>query len=184
MAIDYLKAVPCPPRSAMNTGLTPAKHATMLRLLGRPGLLSQDCSGVTNNALRARMVTERITDKFRVTGFAPAVNSLKMLMDDLKDDDPKLWAIVGTAGMLCCRAVRGSNKYYSNHSWGTAIDLTIGGILAPLNAKTIPLGLKLIYPHFHRYGWFWAAGYNGRTDPMHEEVAQETLLRWEKEGVI
>lgn len=184
MAINYLQAVPTPPRSAMNTGLSPAKHDTMLRLLGKPGAMTVNCSEPTNAALLAKIITLPITPKLKARGLAPAVKSLQKVFDDIKADDPDLWAIISSAGMLCCRAVRGSTTHFSNHSWGTAIDLKIGGILAPLNAKTIPLGLKLIYPHFHRYGWFWAAGYKGRTDAMHFEVAQETLLRWKRENLI
>lgn len=182
--INYLAPVPTPPRTAMNSGLSPAKHATMLRLLGRPGAMTRDCSPVTNETLKKRIITRDIAPHLRVTGFNSAVISFEMVMNDIREDDPTLWGLISTAGMLCCRAVRGSTTHFSNHSWGTAIDLKIGGILAPLNAKTIPLGLKLIYPYFHRRGWFWAAGYNGRTDPMHFETAQETLLRWEREGVI
>lgn len=182
-ASDYLKLVPTPARSAMNTGFSPARHDTMLALLGKPGPLSQNCTDPTGEKV-VRLLTRKDVGPFFARGLSPAVASLTLVFADLKRDHPILHDLIGTEGMTCCRAVRGSTTHWSNHSWGTAVDLTIGGILAPLNATKIPYGLIAAYPYFHRYGWFWAAGYNGRTDPMHMETAQETLLRWRREGLI
>lgn len=180
-----MKLVPVSQIGGINSGLSPAKHATMMKLFGKPGPFGTNCAfptGPVVNKFTQKVVV--ITPKIRVRALSPAVASLKMVFNDIKKYHPELWSIIGTAGMTCCRAVRGSDRYYSNHSWGTAIDLTIGGILAPLNATRVPYGLIVCYGYFHKYGWFWAQGYRGRTDPMHQEVAQETLLRWKKEGVI
>ena len=182
--MNYLQLVDVPSRTAMNTGLSPARHETMLALLGRPGTLSRDCSPILNSHLRARMVTEQVAPHVKVTGLSPAIAALSKVMADIGAAHPDLLMLIGTAGMTCCRAVRGFASHFSNHSWGTAIDLTIGGKLSPLNATKIPLGLLLVYPHFHRHGFFWAAGYKGRTDPMHMEIADETLRYWHQGGLV
>jgi D-alanyl-D-alanine dipeptidase len=50
-------------------------------------------------------------------------------MADIAKEQPAVYAGLGSAGMLCCRLVRGSTTAISNHSWGTAIDLTLNGVL-------------------------------------------------------
>jgi hypothetical protein len=181
--MDFKQLVATPSRDSMNTGLTPARHATMIEVLGRPGRLTVNCSPVTNATVK-RLMQTRDVGPFRVSGLKPALNSLERVFRAVKEAQPELHALLGTAGMTCCRAVRGSTTHFSNHSWGTAIDLKIGGILSPLNASRVPRGLIAVYPFFHQEGWFWAAGYNGRTDPMHFEVANETIRRWKSEGLF
>ncbi len=183
MSVSYTELVPTPPRTAMNTGFSPARHSTMLNTLGVPCPRRTNCSPVTNARLRA-ITSTRDVGPFRVTGINPALDSLQKVFSDVQSAFPGLYDLLGTAGMSCCRAVRGNPNFFSNHSWGTAIDLTVGGILAPLDAARIPHGLLLVYPFFHRHGWFWAAGYNGRTDPMHFEVANETILQWQQNGLL
>lgn len=174
MSIDYHELIPLPPLSDINTGLSAARQSTMLGLLGRPGDMTQDCSPITNVHLRTQIVTENV-GPFRVEGWKPAVDRLKLVFAAVKTHDPALYAVVGTAGMLCCRAVRGSRSNYSNHSWGTAIDLKIGDQLDPLGATHCQRGILLLYPFMHAHGFFWAAGYRGRKDPMHMELADETI---------
>lgn len=180
---SYTELVPTPARQYMNTGLSPARHGTMLDVLGVPCRRTSDCSDVSNGRLRGLMET-RDVGPFRATGLRPALDSLQAIFTEVRAALPELHDIVGTEGMSCCRAVRGRPEFFSNHSWGTAIDLKVGGILAPLNAQRIPHGLLLLYPFFHRHGWFWAAGYNGRTDPMHFELANETILDWHGRGLF
>ncbi|HVT11919.1 MAG TPA: M15 family metallopeptidase [Fimbriimonadaceae bacterium] len=179
--MSLLDLVPTPPRSDMNTGLSPARHQTMIDVLGRPGELTKDCSEPTNQGLIALIETKDV-GPFRVTGIKPALEDLAAIFAAVKKNNMELYNLLGTAGMLCVRAVRGSTTHFSNHSWGSAIDMTIGGLLAEMNATHIPSGLLALYPFFHEKGWFWAAGYNGRTDPMHFEVANETLLAWRDSG--
>src|ERR1044071_3571367 len=130
---NFHELVPIPARTDMNTGLNPALPATMKALLGRPGRLTRDCSDITNEKLQRNMVTASV-GPFRVTGLKPAVDSLTQVFADLKAENPDLHAVLRSAGMLCCRAVRGSTSNFSNHSWGTAIDLQIESDLDELGS--------------------------------------------------
>jgi D-alanyl-D-alanine dipeptidase len=121
---------------------------------------------------------------FKVTGIKPALDDLETIFAELKAAHPDLYKLIGTAGMTCYRCVRGAPGTPSNHAAGTALDVTIAGTLTLFNAKVVPSGLIVLYGYFHRHGWFWAAGYKGRTDPMHFEVSDERLQQWKKEGKI
>jgi len=170
---NFHELVPLPPLTDINSGLSACKQSTMFELFGRPGRLTVDCSRQTD-ALNAQMITAGV-GPFQVSGWKPAVISLRAVMGEVKAHDPGLYAVVRSAGMLCCRAVRGSQSNYSNHSWGTAIDLEIESQLDQLGAKMCQRGILELYPYFHAHGWFWAAGYTGRKDPMHFELADETV---------
>lgn len=186
-ASKYMELVTPPGRDSINTGLSPLRHSTMLEMFdGAPGRPTRDCTSPTNPRVVRRLAwSQQITPQMKVSGLSPAIASLRLVMNEVKVAHPLLWStLVDDSGMLCCRLVRGSDRYFSNHSIGTAIDLRIGGILAPLNATKIPYGLLVLYYYFHKYGWFWAQGYRGRTDPMHYEIADETLRRWKREGLI
>ena len=183
MSDTYTQLVECPARADMNTGFTAATHGTMMTLLGKPGALSTDCSDPTNAHL-ITLIETRDVGPFRVTGLKPALDSLASIFAAVKSDHPILYADLGTEGMCCCRAVRGSTKFFSNHSWGSAIDIKVGGILPNMNAKLVPRGFVDLYPYFHANGWFWGAGYNGRTDPMHFEVTNETIKTWKQDGKL
>ena len=111
---------------------------------------------------------------FRVTGLDIAVQSLARVMDSVRRHDPEVYAQLGTAGMLCCRFVRGSKTVLSNHSWGTAVDLTFGGEVDPRGDGKCQLGLLRVYRFFHQEGWYWGAGFP-REDAMHFELADETV---------
>jgi D-alanyl-D-alanine dipeptidase len=50
--------------------------------------------------------------------------------------------------MLCARFVRGSTTTISNHSWGTAIDLTLDGVLDRRGDGRVQVGLTRIAPIF------------------------------------
>jgi len=173
---DFHKLVPLPAPTDINTGFSPCHQATMLQIFGRPGRLTQDCSPIQNGKLLTQIKTHQFNN-FSVTGWGPAVDSLVQVMTDIYGQDKELHSVIRTAGMLCCRAVRGSLSNFSNHSWGTAIDLKIQSELDELGADHVQAGILAAYPHFHRHGWYWAAGYPGRKDPMHMELADETVRR-------
>lgn len=173
---DFHTLVPLPAITDINSGLSPASQRTMLAVFGRPGRLTRDCSPVTNVDLKERMAT-RSVGPFTVTGWTPALDSLSAIFGEVNAKNSSLYAVVRTAGMLCCRAVRGSTANFSNHSWGTAIDLKIESELDELGADHVQKGILDLYPYFHRHGWFWAAGYHDRKDPMHFEMAEETIRR-------
>src|SRR5687767_15538973 len=99
--------VPVP--SGVNPGLDGTRNAFMLSLLGNPRPnYAEDCRPVTNPGLKARIVSGVSVGPFKVTGFDLAVESLKKVMIDIKAEQPNVHAALGTAGMLCCRLVRGS----------------------------------------------------------------------------
>lgn len=175
--------IPTPAPESINSGYSYAKQSTMLELLGRPRpTLTTDCAAVSNPKLKALLVTESV-GPFRVTGLKPAVESLRQVFASVKEKRPDLYAEVRTAGMLCCRAVRGSKEHFSNHAWGTAVDLYFGDYVDALGDDKTQRGLLELYPYFRAAGWFWGAEFS-REDSMHMEIADETIRRWKRECKI
>lgn len=170
--------------SSVNHGLSGTRNAFMLSLLGNPrSNYGADCRPMTNPKLKGRIVSGVSVGPFKVTGFDLAVESLKQVMSDIKAEQPNVHAALGTAGMLCCRLVRGSTSSVSNHSWGTAIDLKIGGVLDARGDNRVQFGLTLIAPIFNRHKWFWGATFPTE-DGMHFEISQQLLKRWHNEGLL
>ncbi|HEY8136241.1 MAG TPA: peptidoglycan-binding protein [Methylocystis sp.] len=164
--------VPIP--SKINVGIEPAGNRFMLAALGNPrSSYSANCQPVTNRALAALMVTRNV-GPFMVSGYKPAVESLVVVLADIKAEQPEIYALLGTAGMSCARLVRGSASAISNHSWGTAIDLKIGGQLDARGNGRVQYGLTLIAPIFNRHGWYWGAGF-GVEDGMHFECGRALI---------
>ena len=135
----------------------------------------------------ARLLAEIRTQDvgpFRVTGHRLALESLRRVFHLVKGAKPQLFAQVGSAGMLCSRAVRGPGSpdpkrwKFSNHAWGTAIDLTFG-YTDRVGDGMCQAGLLELYPYFHGEGWYWGAEFGpSREDSMHFELAEETILSW------
>lgn len=173
-SLTTLVAVP----ASINAGLNGTKNALMSSLLGNPrGWYDQDCRSVTNAALQARMVTQNV-GPFNVTGLDKAVASLRAVMTDIQAQQPAVFNALSSAGMLCCRNVRGSTTAISNHSWGTAIDLKISGVLDSPGNDKVQFGLTLIAPIFNSHQWYWGAGFP-REDGMHFEVSKQLLSTFE-----
>jgi hypothetical protein len=161
----------------INVGLKGTGNALMLAKLGNPrSQYGADCRPVTHPVLKTRMKTENV-GPFKVTGFDLAVDALKTIMTEIKVEQASVYAALGTAGMLCCRLVRGSTSAISNHSWGTAIDLTLSGVLDPRGDGKVQHGLTLIAPIFNKHGWFWGAGFP-KEDAMHFEVSAQLFTKW------
>jgi hypothetical protein len=131
---------------------------------------------VTNTTLAARIVTSNV-GPFRVTGLDSAVTSLSTIMGSIASDQRLVYRVLGTAGMHCARYVRGSTTNISNHSWGTAIDLTIDGILDPRGDNQVQFGLHLISGIFNANGWFWGAGFTTE-DAQHFEAGSALVQTW------
>ncbi len=171
------RTVPRPAASTINAGLSAVDNAFMLDRLGAPrasyGTL---CEPPTNERLRRNLVLDTV-GPFRVTGLVPAVLSLKAVMADIAREQPRVYRALGTAGMLCCRLVRGSTTAISNHSWGTAIDLTLDGVLDAYGDDRVQVGLTLIAPIFHRHGWYWGAAFR-KEDAMHFEGSRALVEQW------
>jgi D-alanyl-D-alanine carboxypeptidase len=169
------------PRSSLvgefNEGLASPSNAFMLDLLGAPrSSFDSDCREPTLERLRRNIVRDTV-GPFRVAGPVPAVLSLKRVMADIARDEPEVHAALGTAGMLCCRLVRNSTTAISNHSWGTAIDLTLGGVLDEHGDGRVQIGLARIAPIFNRHGWFWGATFPTE-DAMHFEGSRSAVEQW------
>ena len=155
----------------------------MIADLGTPGALTQDCSAITNAHLKTLMVTRNV-GPFSVTGLKPAVEALARVFTAIKAQKPALYAALTTAGMTCCCAVRGSTTNFSNHSWGTAIDMGIHGVIVPLGSPTAQEGIAEAAPFFQAERFFWGAGYSTRKDPMHFEASHELIQAWKAAGTI
>jgi hypothetical protein len=168
-------------RRTINGALTGARNATMLALIGNPrGSYDQTCRQPTNPAVADLMETADF-GPFRATGLRPAVRTLKAIMADIRTEHRAIHDLLGTAGMLCCRRVRGSATAISNHSWGTAIDLTIDGKLDPRGDEKTQRGLLQIHPIFNRHGFFWGAAFRTE-DAMHFEASEQLVRTWAGSG--
>lgn len=170
-------------RGRFNMGVTQPRSKTMMALLGPPrDDYGTDCRTISNPKLKSLVETREI-GTIKVTMLKPALESLERIVAKLKEDEPDIYAKLGTAGALCVRYIRGSNTSVSNHSWGTAIDITLQGELDPFADGTMQIGLVILAEHFNEEGWYWGGGYN-REDGMHFEVGEETLRKWVEEGHI
>jgi hypothetical protein len=168
-------------RVNLNGALRGARNTTMLKVLGNPrGDYSQKCQPVTNERLRSLIVTEDV-GPFRATGLRPAVRTLRAIFADVKATEPDIHGRLGTAGMLCARFVRDSTSAISNHSWGTAIDLTIDGILDARGDGKAQKGLLQIFRHFNDHGFYWGAAFPTE-DAMHFETSDDLIREWQAKG--
>ncbi len=173
------RPVPLPAPNIINQGLVSPGNAFMLQKLGHP-LTAQNysslCQTPTNPKLRRNLVLDTV-GPFRVTGLLPAVLSLKAVMRDIAAAHADIHTALGSAGMLCCRLQRGSSSAISNHSFGTAIDLTLNGELDTYGDGKVQYGLTLIAPIFNRHGWYWGAAF-GKEDGMHFEGGKALIETW------
>ncbi len=170
-------------KARFNKGITQPRNRTMLEILGQPrGQYGTTCQSITNPKLSA-LVETRTVGPIRVTMLKPALDSLQRIVDRLKESEPDLYEGLGTAGGLCVRLIRGSNRSVSNHSFGTAIDVKLDGKLDGFGDGGTQFGLLLLAELFNEEGWYWGATYR-REDSMHFEVGEETLRKWRSEGRI
>jgi hypothetical protein len=168
--------VPIPPKDQMNTGLSSARESTMLAKFGKPGLLARDCTNPTGE-FKKRIVWSIDVGPFKVDGLGFAVESLKQIFAEVRNELPQVFAEVKHAGMLCVRSRRGNPSRYSNHSWGAAIDLYFGSRVVPMGRPVTHRGVLALFPYFNHHGWYWGAEFSGDSvDSMHFELAEETIL--------
>ena len=177
-AASLTRTVHRPAASTINIGLQSVSNSLMFQLIGDPrsGNYNTTCQPPTLPRVRRNTVLDSV-GPFRVAGLVPAVLSLKAVLIDIKAEQPQVYRALGTAGMLCCRWVRGSRTSVSNHSWGTAIDLTLNGTLDVYGNDQVQYGLTLIAPIFNRHGWFWGAAFRTE-DGMHFEASQALIEAW------
>ena len=169
--------VPIPPPQLLNPNLHSAGEKTMLKKFGVPGSLTKDCSE-PNAGFRKMLVFDVDVGPFKVNGLKAAVESLKQVFGEVKKQAPQAYAEVRTdgLGMLCVRAMRPNPKLFSNHSWGTAIDLKFGPHEVDQGTPKAQRGFLFLYPIFNQFGWYWGAGFSGkRVDSMHFEWSEESI---------
>jgi hypothetical protein len=143
--------------SQVNRGLSCPTSDQMSRLLGDPH----------DKTAQGKLHTSYV-GPLHVTGREEALMSLSAIMERVKKDLPDLYKVLGTQGMYVLRNIRG-RSCYSNHSWGTAIDVTVDGLLVPLGDSHSCKGLDALVPYFNDAGWYWGGGYHHRKDCMHFE---------------
>jgi hypothetical protein len=167
--------VDIPPKNTFNKNLSSATEATMLQLLGVPGEKTDDCSPATGD-FKKRVISRSDVGPFKVSGLDIAVKSLKAVFDEAEEQIPNVVAVVKNDGMLCVRHKRKNPNSFSNHSWGTAIDLFFGTQAVPQGTPKTHRGVLQLVPFFNKHGWFWGAGFSGTSvDSMHFELAEETI---------
>ncbi len=193
--MNFLELIDVPKRSKYNLGLTSAKNAHLLKLFGHATyngiyLPNGKCTPANNPAFNARLITQNF-GPFSVTGIAPAIRSLEEILQRVKLEVPSLYAILGTAGMQCARYTKikqpnGTVKIgpmISNHSWGTAIDITLSGVLDEQGDDRVQRGLLILSAYFNAAGWVWGAAFPVE-DAMHFEVSKSLLARWKSKAEI
>jgi hypothetical protein len=184
---DPATLVPIP--RGINAGIHAAKQSTMLQIFGEPCPRKADCTAVTNEKVKRLLVT-RSVGPFRVTGVRPAVDAMERVFTAVKRGEPDLYPDLGTAGVLCCRRIRTlpgrpPSRNWSNHSWGTAIDMMVKGALDPRGDGKTQLGVARIAPYFHAERFYWGAGFRGEhEDAMHFEASDELVRDWEARGLL
>lgn len=178
---EALKLVPKPSAASVNGGRNACKASTLRKVLGEPRPAKDygtDCKPITNPAIKKDIVTEDV-GPFRLTGHRRFLAMCRAAFAALKAEHPDVYALVGSMGCLCCRLVRGSKTSVSNHSWGTALDITIGGTLDTRGDDKVQAGLLVVYSVFKRFGFYWGVEFSVE-DGMHLEASNETVLSWAK----
>ena len=168
------KLLPKPGPGIVNIGLNAVSNEYMIKALGNPRKsYSEECEPIEDEKLKRNIIIESV-GPFRVQGLLPAVRSLQEVMAEIRRAFPEVYSSLGTAGMLCCRYQRGSKTKISNHSWGTAVDLTINGVLDKRGDNKVQTGLSLIASTFNKFGWCWGATFPTE-DAMHFEAGQDLI---------
>lgn len=179
---NLLEIVPIPAKPDMNRGKSSCPTAMLVRRFGSPrARLSDECEGVTAAFWKSRMVTKSV-GPFRANGHRLAVALLAKSLAKVKDRHPELYAGLGSAGMLCCRRVRGSTAL-SNHGLGLAIDFNFNGRLDSRGDGKCQRAMLLLYSVMKEDGWYWGAEFPTE-DAMHFEVSAEKVQEWIDAGVF
>ena len=173
--LDWLEEVPVP--QDFNGGLRAVNNSLMLAAFGNPReSYDQECRPPTDPAFRARVAFDQRLEPFTSSmwGLARAVDSLKAVLADIKREKPQIHFILDHVGMGCCRFQRNSTTKISNHSWGSAIDLTLEAKLDVRGNGVMQRGILEIAPIFHRHKWYSGATFRVE-DAMHMEISRDWL---------
>lgn len=184
--MNFLERLPKPHPGIVNQGITSPSVRVMRSLIVEP---RTDYTGECQNPTVAefkRMVRTESVGPFRATGIVPALDSLRMIFAQVKSELPELHAVLGSAGMLCCRFKRISGQVVeepSNHSWGTAIDIKIDGQLDNQGDDQCFRGLLLLAKFFNAARWVWGVSFPVE-DAMHFEASAELIRDWKRAGLV
>lgn len=181
MSTKFTELVACPSRKSINTKHKCCPTAELVAMFGPPRyILTDDCRPITSAYWKMAMRTESV-GPFRATGHKLALELFRGGFAEVKDKRPDLYAVLGSAGMLCCRRVRGSTKSLSNHGLGLALDITVCGRLDARGDNRVQRGLLDLYTILKNHGLYWGAGF-GTEDAMHFEVSAEVVRDWIAKG--
>lgn len=181
--LDYAQVVLIADRTNVNRGLRVTGGRYLTERLGRPrDTLSDKCQPMTNPSLKEKLVTEQV-GPIRVSMLRPAIESLKVVFENIRQADADLYRRINTAGALCVRRIRGTQNALSTHSYGLAVDLNIDGQLDNFTDGKTQLGLTIMADFFFDEGWVWGAGFR-REDSMHFEISRRQLDAWISEGKL
>ncbi len=177
---SFAELVPIPTRT--NKSLEAAKLSTLRELLGIPCEGAALCTEPTNPRLQDLIVIESIGN-MRLRGLRPAVAAVKRVLQKVQQVHPDLFAQLRSQGMFCCRRLRGSSAF-SPHSWGTALDLSVGDTLPPIGGDKAQYGITLMAPLFEAEGFAWGADENKRPNTFHFSVSETKLREWHDAGML
>ena len=181
---DYKQLAPLSDFAPVNPGLKSANETAMIRLLGQPKvpLTVHDQPSHASDLVKAHLVTANV-GPFKCTGFDHAVQSLAGVMASVRALHPDLYDVLGYGGMIAVRlrkpAHGAESTQISNHAWGTAVDIKIGGVLFKETGDKVPLGIGLLIAPFNRAGWYAGCAFQ---DDMHFEVTEQTIKTWQSGG--
>ena len=168
-----------PKKGAINVGLVAVDNVLMLSLLGNPReSYTEKDQPITNEALKRNMITSSV-GPFKATGLSLAVESLRLVLEEVKREQPLVYGLLGSDGMKVCRLQRKSSKLISNHSRGIAIDITLNGKRDKCGDNKVLYGIALIAPIFCKHGWYWGAAFR-KEDAMHFEASKTLVESWSK----
>lgn len=180
--------VPVP--SGINKGVIQVDESYMIKTLEHPRTDRKlpppgydDGTTLTNPKLLRNMVPANAILTGTGSGLSPAVDSLRAIMGQIQSELPGVRAAMTSAGMKNCRRTKlksGWGTSFSNHSWGTAVDIKFNGALDNPTDEVVQVGLALIAPIFNSHGWFWGAGFRGYVDAMHFEAGRALIDQWAK----
>lgn len=195
---NFAEKITTPDPDTINTLCHNARVSTMTSILGSPQLPlnDQDCQDKRASQKVKDLLETRNVGPLSVRGIKPFLDLLERVFAKVKNGNHDLYKALGTAGVLCVRYVKGSASQFSNHSWGTAIDISIFNpdtgekeLDFPLGDGKVQIGCLELYKYFEEEGnatgeWcFWGAGF-GREDGMHFETSDELVRMWKNQGKI
>lgn len=182
------------PLPNVNLNLSSAKNGFLFEILGKPrvdGMYGEKDGPLNNPQLEKLMVRGVDVGPFKIKGLGLAVESLKTVMADISKQHKDIYDRLSHEGMLVVRYQRPTakkpigcpNRPISNHSWGTAIDLKIDGLLDCRGDNQSQHALNVIAPIFNKHKWYWGGTFSTE-DSMHFEVSKEKLLEWHNAGLF